>query len=155
MVCQGRGSGGSNNNNNRSGRSHGGGDRSYRGNNRSTNNNNNNKSDVEIKFAPHHSRKQQTMTCDSVKDHVIHHMQKTLRNGADVVKSLRENIELDKNDIGDGVPTRKTATVPTKGELTDAMRIKFQFEQDGCNIECETALREHDARWNTCVENQV
>ena len=59
-------------------------------------NNNNNKSGsgnggtAEMKFVPHYTGKQQTMTYDTVKDHIIQQIQKTYKYGLDMAKTLRE-----------------------------------------------------------------
>ena len=87
---RGRGNFRSNNNTNRSGRSGGRGNNNNRRSNHSNHNSNNNNKNVELKFVPHYSGKQQMVTYDTVKDHVIHQIQKNLRYGIDMAKALRD-----------------------------------------------------------------
>ena len=41
--------------------------------------------DAEMKFAPHCGGKQQTATFDTVRDHMLEHMQKNYKCGGDIV----------------------------------------------------------------------
>ena len=50
----------------------------------------------EIKFFPHGAgRDQQTVTYDTVKDHIVSYVQKTYKNGQDIAVSLRDLEEID------------------------------------------------------------
>ena len=56
----------------------------------------------EIKFTPFYAGKQQGATYDTVRDHLFLQMQKTFRNGNDIVQALQD----DTDDFGTQEPTR-------------------------------------------------
>ena len=93
-------------------------------------NGSNNKAD--IKFYPHSAGRQQTVTYDSVKDHIIQKIRKTYEQGYDVATTLRD---LKKKDFNDptikpvkqvSAETDETARVQEQ----DAMDILFKSEVD-------------------------
>ena len=100
----------------RGGRGNYHGGRSGRGSGRSGgrgNNNNNNRSGGtgkdEMKFVPQYSGKQQIVTYDTVKDHVILQIQKNYKHGSDIAKAIR-----DESYAGIGSkPVRQTVLIPT------------------------------------------
>ena len=78
----------------------------------------------EMKFYPHGmGREQQTVTYDTVKDHIIQHVQKTYKNGHDIATSLRD---LTKLDLDKEKPKRRIS-----GNTEDD---KKKIEQDGHDI---------------------
>ena len=61
----------------------------------------------EVKFYPHTSGQQRTVTFDTVKDRIIQQVQKTYRLGVDVAESLRNE---EKKDLSASEPTRELST---------------------------------------------
>ena len=49
---------------------------------------------MDVKFALHHSGKQQVLTHDTVQDHVTQQIQKTFRHGDDMVKAMADMNEM-------------------------------------------------------------
>ena len=43
---------------------------------------------TELKFVPHYSGKQQMVTYDTVKDHIVNHIQKTFKHGVDIARAI-------------------------------------------------------------------
>ena len=65
--------------------------------------------ELEMKFFPHGiGRERQTVTYDTVKDHIVQHVQKTYKNGQDIAVSLRNLV---KKDLNPSTPTRGRATL--------------------------------------------
>ena len=126
------------------GRSHSKG----RGNKSSPKTNNNNKSNnnnnQEIKFVPHYSGKQQTVTYDTMRDHIETHIQKTVKYGNDMVKAIR-NMSYTPSPIG-SAPVRQLVVVPTGSTLTTMMQWELQQEQDRYNIEYTEQIKLHNLR---------
>ena len=84
----------------------------------------NNAKQPEMKFYPHGmGRERQTVTYDTVKDHIIQQVQKTYKNGHDVATSLRD---LTKLDLDKEKPKRRIS-----GNTEDE---KKKIEQDGHDI---------------------
>ncbi len=78
----------------------------------------------EVKFYPHSSGQQQSMTFDTVKDRIIQYVQKTYRHGLDIAKSLRDE---QKKDLTGEKPTRVVSMATDKDTKV--------IEQEGHNIE--------------------
>ena len=115
----------------RDNRSHGHGGQGrgrYLGRGRSRNLNPNLKQ-MDMKFYPHGGgRDRQTVTYDSVKDHIVQYVQKTYKNGQDIAKSLQD---LQKKDLDPMKPDQDIAT-DTDDEVRkrsqDGMDIMYQAE---------------------------
>ena len=129
----GRGSG-------RSGRS----SSSFNSNNKSTTKttSSNNKNE-EIKFAPYYTGKQQMVTYDTVREHVIQQIQKNFKCGSDMVKSIRDGAY---GAIGGGKPVRQLTALrnPADNSVKDEMVVKI--EQDGYDLEYTEDLRNYNMR---------
>ena len=68
-----------------------------------------------MKFVPHYTGKQQTMTYDTVKDHIIQQIQKTYKYGLDMAKMLRE---MEYNQTPGGTtPIRKVVTIKKNSDI--------------------------------------
>ena len=90
----------------------------------------------EIKFFPHGSgSQQQSITYNTVKDHIIQHVQKTYKNGVDIADSL-ENEEM--KDLGPMRPTRNISEL-----MATTSR---EVEQEGFDIEFQVLIEEHHKR---------
>lgn len=57
------------------------------------------KQQSELKFYPHTAGRQQTVTYDKVKDHIIQYIQKTYQQGFNIAKTLRDLNKIDYNTI--------------------------------------------------------
>ena len=68
-----------------------------------------------MEFVPHCSGKHQSNAHSQVKDHVILHIQKNFKNGADMAAVLKD--EMLKDPVS--LPTRKTVTTPETDALTN------------------------------------
>ena len=78
----------------------------------------------EVKFYPHRAgRQQQSITYDTVKDHIMQYVQKTYKNGQDIAVSLRD---LQKKDLE---PER-----PKRGVATETDEKVAKINQDGLDI---------------------
>jgi hypothetical protein len=103
----------------------------------------NSSSAVEMKFVPQYSSKQQVVTYDMVKDHVINLVQKTYKYGVDIAQALCEDMEL--AVIGTGLLEREMVVVPER-VLSRAEVSTLQLEQNGFNIDYKEALRTYKTR---------
>ena len=86
----------------------------------------------EVKFYPHTSGQQHTVTFDTVKDRIIQQVQKTYRHGVDVAESLRNE---EKKDLSASEPTRELSTA------TDETQ-RF-LEQQGHDIKYKVKIAEY------------
>ena len=86
----------------------------------------------EIKFAPQGQGKGQTATYATVKDAIIHYIQKTYKNGEDVVKSLKNGKLIDMK-----------IEEPKREILQESDETSRQIEQDGLNIRYQEELQRH------------
>lgn len=53
---------------------------------------------LEIKFNPHQSGRQQSVTYDTVKDHILQHIRKIYELGKEIATSLRDMKIINYND---------------------------------------------------------
>ena len=98
---------------------------------------------AEIKFYPHGiSGKQQSMTYATVKDAIVHHVQKGFRQGHDIAVSLRD---LKKKDLNGERPNQETS------KETDVAKAKI--DQDGKDIDYQAKLTRFLEREDTLDEN--
>ena len=87
----------------------------------------------EMKFVLHTvGAQQQSITCDTVKDHVVQHVQKNCKNGIDIAESLNKETM---KDLEPSRPARKISVKTDQAEKT--------LEQDGFNIEHEVKTAKH------------
>ena len=157
------GRGRNNNNNNRSnnnynrgsGRGSGQSNRRFnRGRNFNRGNENHgNSQSSEMKFIPHYTGKQQMVTYDSVKDHIVQQIQKSFKYGNDIAQAIRDMVYED--DLGGGRPTRQTVTVPIDKDTRESLHMKLQIEQEGYDIEYKEELRKYNIRQDVYKENKV
>ena len=156
MNNQGRGyHRGRNSNNsrfsNRSGRS---GNRSHNSNSRRGSNNSNNikSNNVELKFVPHYSGKQQVVTYDSVKEHIIQHIQKNYKYGNDMAKALRN----DAYSTSPGGPEPIRVVVKIEGDSPTAADIaNQQMIQQGHDIKYQEELKDYNSRKLVYEDNKI
>ena len=106
--------------------------------NKSSNNNNT----QEINFVPHYSGKQQTVTYDTMKDHIETHIQKSFKYGNDMVKALR-NMSYTPDPFG-STPIRKLVDVPPGDTPTTMVQWELQQEQDGYKIKYTEQIKLHN-----------
>ena len=118
------------------------------------NNNNSNSHNSEMKFVPHYSGKQQMVTYDTVKDHIVQQIQKTFKYGNDMAQAIRE-MEYDDDNLGGGRPTRKVIDIPTEKDAREALHMTLQIEQEGYDIEYKEELRKYNIRKDVYEENKV
>ena len=106
-----------------------------------------------MEFTPHIAGKHQTVTYDTVKEHILQEIQKDLKNGSDLAVNLRNN-----NDIGIPInkPRRQIVKInsergkkATEEEIADA-----RIEQEGNDMEYTIDLKEWKSRQNTYNENK-
>jgi hypothetical protein len=79
-----------------------------------------------MKFFPHGiGRDTQTVTYDTVKEHIVQYVQKTYKNGQDIAVSLRD---LEKKDLESLVPKRgiSQADTPAKS-LSEQSGLDIQY----------------------------
>jgi hypothetical protein len=99
----------------------------------------------EYKFYPHTvGSQQQSVTYDTVKDHIVQYVQKNYKNGIDIAESL------DKETMKD-----LTALQPTRKASTNADAATKQLEQDGFDIEYKVHIQEHLKRVQQLEENKT
>jgi hypothetical protein len=97
----------------------------------------------EMKFFPHGiGRERQTVTYDTVKDHIVQYVQKTYKNGQDAAVSIRD---LKKKELTPLQPIRGTAVA------TDA--TENQQEQKGMDIMYQAELERYLDRKDTLEQN--
>ena len=85
-----------------------------------------------MKFAPHYSGKQQVVTYDMVRDHIIQQIQKTFRHGNNMAKALRDMAY--EAEPGGGAPRRRTVVIPVSNSTTKIGEGAAKIEQDGYDI---------------------
>ena len=83
----------------------------------------------EMKFTPYYVGKQQGATFDTVRDHLLLQMQKTFKDGKDIVQALRDNVD----DLGSARPVRSISS-----KVDDA---ENKTEQDGFDIDYKEEIR--------------
>ena len=108
--------------------SNSGGRNNNRNNTNRGNNTKNNPTTAELKFTPHYSGKQQMVTYDAVKEHVIQQIQKNYRYGIDMAQSLR-NMQYTAEPGG----TRPVRQIVTMEDLKDEKMTAIK--QEGYNID--------------------
>ena len=86
---------------------------------------------------------QQSVTCDTVKDHIVQHVQKMHKNGIDIAELLKKE---EMKDLSVLVPRRKVSVA------SDASR---QVEQDGFDIIHKVEAQEHLKRVQQLEENKT
>lgn len=97
---------------------------------------------LEVKLHPHGaSGDRQTVTCNTVKDHITQHVQKTCKNGKDVTVSLQDLV---KKDL--------TACVPKRGIATGADETK-KMRQDGMDVMHQAEVERHLEKKETLEHN--
>ena len=123
---------------------HGGGGRLGQGSRKQHNNNNKTQSskvkEPEMKFVLHCAGKQQAVTYDAVKDHIVSQIQKTLRHGNDAAINLRE-MSCTTNPFG-MEPTRCMEVVDTTRMHDQAQTLELQLKQEGCNLKHQEDSRQ-------------
>jgi hypothetical protein len=96
-----------------------------------------------MNFFPHQiGRERQAVTYDTVKDHIIHHIQKTYRNGQGAAVSIRNLAVM---DLTPHVSVRETSTTTDAAE-----NLK---EQAGMDIMYQTKLERYLNRKDTLRQN--
>ena len=120
------------------------------------NNQTDKKGDEVIKFVPHYTGKQQVVTYDSVKEHIIQHIQHTFKFGSDMVNAIRND---EYGTPGGGRPRRQLANIyqlDEEGQPTDVKRedIEIKLEQDGYDLEYTEELRNYNQRVQVYEENK-
>ena len=104
-----------------------------------------------MEFTPLVAGKHQSVTYNSVKEHILQEIQKDLKNGSDMSVNLRK-------DNDSGIPNSKPNRVIAKKikneedeESDDPMDLKI--EQEGLDMEYTIDLKEWKARQNVYKEN--
>jgi len=97
----------------------------------------------EMKFTPFYAGKQQGATFDTVRDYLFLQMQKTFRDGKDIVQSLRDNTD----DFGGADPVRLVS-----GE---ADATKNKVEQDGFDIDYKEERRTYNNKKDIFESNKI
>ena len=98
-----------------------------------------------MKFYPHTvGSQQQSVTYDTVKDHIVQYVQKTYKNGIDIAESLEKESMKDLTTMS---PTRQVSS------KTDADEKKV--EQDGYDIVYKVEIQEHLKRVQQLEENKT
>ena len=99
----------------------------------------------EYKFVTHGVGKQgQTMTFNTVKDHIVYAVQKTYSFGQDIATSLRDEVKFDVNTV---IPVR-----PISSETdADAKR----FEQDGLDIAYTAEMKHYVEQKQALSDNLI
>ena len=97
-----------------------------------------------MEFTPHTAGKHQSVTCDTVKEHMLQELQKELRRGHDSVTRLRAGVNPGVSMIK---PERK---IEEKGSQTSEEQ---KMKQEGHDTEWQTERKEFGARKNTHDEN--
>ena len=116
----------------------------------SGNNNSKVNRDKEILFTPYYSGKQQYMTYDTVREHIIQDIQKKFKYGSDMVKAIRDDAY---TDPGQGKPARQIADLyDERNKRKD--NVLLRIEQDGYDLEYTEDLRNYNARVYTYEENK-
>ena len=83
-----------------------------------------------MKFYPHGiGRERQTVTYETVKDHITQYVQKMYKEGQDIAKSLRELVKV---DLTNEKPVR---------QMWQETGDKKQAEQDGLDINYQEKLK--------------
>ena len=99
----------------------------------------------EYKFYPHTvGSQQQSVTFDTVKDHIVQFVQKTYKNGIDIAESLDKEVIKDLTPLA---PTRKISVKPNAEEKA--------LEQSGFDIEFKVQVEEHIKRAQQLEENKT
>ena len=95
------------------------------------------KKEVAMEFIPHTAGKHQSVTCDTVKEHMMQELQMELRHGHDIVKNLRDG-------TNKGVPiTKPTRQLEASGQQTAEEQ---KIIQDGHDMEWQIERKEFSAR---------
>jgi hypothetical protein len=96
-----------------------------------------------MKFFPHGiGRDRQTVTYDTVKDHIVQFVQKTYENGQDIAISLRD---LNKKDL--------SALLPSRGQASSTNAAIQANEQAGMDILYQAELERYLDRKATLEQN--
>ena len=99
----------------------------------------------EIKFFPHAvGSQQQSVTHETVKDHIIQYVQKNYKNGIDIAESLESESMKDMSKLS---PTRKVSEASTEEEK--------KIEQEGFDIMCKAEIEEYIKRRQQLDENKT
>ena len=99
----------------------------------------------EMKFYPHTvGSQQQSVTYDTVKDHIVQYVQKTYKHGIDIAESLDKEVIKDLTTL---TPGRRVSVI------ADADRKKV--EQEGFDIEFKIRMEEHIKRVQQLEENKT
>ena len=97
----------------------------------------------EIKFFPHTvGSQQQSITYDTVKDHITQYVQKTYKYGIDIAESLDKE---ERKDLTTLIPRRKVSVKTEEAEK--------KVEQEGFDIEFKILMEEHIKRVQQLDEN--
>ena len=98
-----------------------------------------------MKFYPHTVGTQsQSVTYDTVKDHIVQYVQKTYKNGLDIAESLDKEVMKD-----------MTTLAPSRFISTNTDEAAKQVEQDGYDILYKVNLQEHIKRVQQLEENKT
>ena len=96
-----------------------------------------------MKVFPHGiGRETQTVTYDTVKEHIVQYVQKTYKNGQDVAVSLRD---LQKKDL--------SLSSPTRGQSQDTDQDANTKDQAGMAIMYQAELEQNSDRKETLEQN--
>jgi hypothetical protein len=96
-----------------------------------------------MKFTPHGiGRDKQTVTYDTVKDHIIQTVQRNYKHGLDVAKSLRNEAITDLKDV-----------LPARALSTKADETAKSLEQTGHDIMYQEELKRYLERKEDLEEN--
>jgi hypothetical protein len=96
-----------------------------------------------MKFFPHGiGRDKQTVTYDTVKEHIVQYVQKTYKNGQDVAVSLRDLVIKDLSSMQ-----------PSRGEATATDAVVKVNEQAGMDILYQAELERYLDRRDTLEQN--
>ena len=116
-------------------------------NSNSKNKGSNNKSTTAvIKFFPISTGKQQTMTYETVKDHILQHIQKNYVHGRDIESSLRDSTKMDFSSTG---------IRPQRAISTESDAIKAKTDQDALDMIYQVEVEEWVKRKNTYESNSA
>jgi hypothetical protein len=97
-----------------------------------------------MEFTPHTAGRHQLVTYDTVKEYILQEMQKDLRHGYDIVKCLREGINV-------GIPILKPIRIIE--ELGEQSAEEQKIQQEGHDMEWQIERKEYSVRKNVYEEN--
>lgn len=87
---------------------------------------------MEMKFVLHYSGKQQMVTYNMVRNHIVKLIQKTFKHGSDIAKLIFDDADMP--EIGSGPPMKVVISVPSSIR-SDAEALELQLAQSGHYID--------------------